>query len=708
MRITASSFYNNIYGENNKINRQLFDVNKQISSGLKIQYAHDDPAIFVDTLRLDDEITTLSQIKNSSDNAYKFSDQTDTTIGQIVEKLEQTKVKLLYAANEIHSDTSLQAIAKELRGLQKNLVSLANSSIGGQYLFSGTATSVKPIDINGVYQGNDQPLEAFLGTGVKQKYNITGAQLFLGEEQVINRTVSTNIAQYSLTSMYPTVMQTTGDTSAQAVITGSSTIRDLMGDNDTDPANDAARSSYFYIQGRRTDGTAFKSTIEMGMGESVDDLMQKIALAYDPNQAAPLPNQVSVSLNSSGQIKVIDKLNGSSLLDFHMIGAVDYDGTDALVTDIDALQAGTTDFMTAVTTGQVYVKEFTRSGFTTPTGTLNTIEGINYDRTNFVQDGAKLISNASQIVKSDNSFATPSTRLGAVASGTTYDAINDRYAGLEGTVLNLEGTNIDGLEYRLQVNLAVPSTVTGTVGGAAITSFTIYDADTARTPTDAGKMTYQQLLDVVNMAVGGSLPAADTPAAYDAAITAANARSDTSLDYAGRIVFIDKTVTTTQASLSLYDNSSDTYPAADTTSNTGPALVFNANSALTVRDPKNDFFARLEEMIQSVEQGKYRSDGTDPIDPRNGGIQDAIQMIDDLSDHVTRMQTESGSYSQTLVAASERTEMLIISTKSLQSDVIDTDIAEATLRLQQLSLNYQALFSGIDRISKLSLVNYLS
>lgn len=689
MRITSSSFYNNIYGENNKISRQLFDVNKQISSGLNIQYAHENPAIFIDTLRLDDEIATLSQVKNSAENAYKISTQTDTTIGQIVEKLEQVKVKLLYAANEIHSDTSLQAIAKELRGLQKNLVSLANNSIGGQYLFSGTATSVKPIDANGIYQGNDKDLEAFMGSGVKQKYNISGAQLFLGEESVVNRTVATNVLQNSLID--------------DSVITTSSTIRDLMGDD----ADAVDEPSYFYINGTRTDGTTFKSSIQMGMTETVDDLMHKIALAYDPNQLAPVGNQVSVSLNSSGQIMIVDKLNGSSQIDFHMVGAVDFSGgAAAQVTDIDDLQAGTADF-TAIGTNPLFIKEFTRSGLATPTGTLNTIEGINYDRTNFVQDGAKLLSNSSQIVKSDNSYASASTKLGAVASGTTYDSVNNRYAGLEGTTLNLQGKNIDGLAYDLQINLAAASSVTGTVNGVPITSFNIYDADTARTQTDAGKMTYQQLLDVVNMAVGGSLPAANTAAAYDAAITAANTRSSATLDYAGRIVFTDKTTTTTQASLSLYDSSSDTYPATGDTTNTGSALVFNANSALTVRDPKNDFFSQLEQMIQAVEQGKYRADGSDPFDPRNVGIQNAVYMIDDLSDHTTRMQTEAGTYSQTLVAASERTEMLILSTKTLQSDVIDTDIAEATLRMQQLSLNYQAMFSSISKVSQLSLVNYL-
>ncbi len=683
MRITASAYYNNIYGENSKINRQLFDVSKQISSGLNIQYAHDDPTIFVDTLRLDGEITTLSQIRNSVDNGYKFSTQTDTTIGQIVEKLEQVKVKMIYAANEIHSETSLQAIAKELRGLQKNLISLANSSIGGQYLFSGTATSVKPIDEKGVYQGNDQDLTSFMGTGVTQKYNLTGAQLFLGEESVVNRTVTTNMEHHSLLT--------------NNVITPQSSIRDLMGD-DGDAVDEP---TYFYINGTRSDGTAFKSAIQMDMTETVDDLMQRIALAYDPNQATPLGNQVEIKINAGGQFQIIDKVKGSSQLDFHMVGAVDFSGGGAAnVTDIDDLQTGTTDF-TNIGVNPLFVKEFTRSGFSTPTGTLNTIEGINYDRTNFVKDGASLISNVPQIVKSDNSVAQPTTKLLDAAG------VDPATNTLVGTTLNLQGKNIYGVAYDLQINLAAASSVSGTVGGVPITTFNVYNADTARTTANADTMSYQQLLDVVNMAVSGSLPAANSAAAYDAAITTANSRSSATLDYAGRVVIKDKVYTDTQAAVSLYDDTSDTYPATDTTSNSGSSLVFNANSALTVRDPKNDFFARLEEVIQAVEQGKYKADGTDTIDPRNVGIEEAIAMIDDLSDHMTRMQTEAGTYSQTLLGASERTDMLIMSATTLRADVIDTDIAEAHLRMQQLQLNYQAMLLSISKVSELSLVKYL-
>lgn len=686
MRVTAASFYNNIYGENNKLNRQLFDVNKQIASGLKIQYAHEDPGVFIDTLRLDSEIATLSQTNTSAQNAYKFSTQTDTAVGEIVKTLESMKVKMLNAANDTNSDASLQAIAKELRGLQNHLKTLVNTSINGQYVFSGTATGTKTIDLQGNYQGNKKDIYAFLGSGIQQKYNISGDQLLFGEESQINREITTNVPLVNLTNLY--------STSKETYITSTSTIGDLMGST----AAGAGSSSYFYIEGTKTDGTSFKKQINLNGTDTVDFLLSNIKNEYGVNQ-------VDVSINSRGQIEIVDKNKGSSKLDFHMVGAIDFDpagGDAANINDamyatagiIDNLQsAGTTDYKTAsnTLTPGLFIKEFNKSSFSTPTGVPNAIEGINYDRTNFTQIGASLVSNVSQIVNSDNSVAIPSTRLLDVSSKPT----------LNGEQLIVSGKNITGASFQAQIDLNTAGSTFSLDGG--VTNYTIFDTNSPRTAVDADKMSYQQLSDVVNMILTNSIPATTATASdYDSSVSTANSLGSVTLDHSGKIKFMDKTSPVTKAQLSIYDASSSDYSIT-----TGSALNFNANNALTARDPKTDFFDSIEKMIRSVEEGKKYANGLDPIDPRNIGVQNSIKMIDDLSDHVSRLQAEVGSYSQALDMTVSRTNLLIISTKTLRSDVIDTDIAESTLKMQQLSLNYQALLSNISRVSKLSLVNYL-
>lgn len=710
MRVTAASYFNNIYGENNKLNRQLFDVNKQISSGLKIQYSHENPGVFIDTLRLDDEIATLQQTRNSAQSAYKLSTQTDTTIGEIVKTFESMKIKLVNAANDTNSLGSMDAIAKELRGLQNHLKTLSNTSINGQYIFSGTATAVKPIDADGNYQGNNKNMQASLGSGIKQNYNISGTSLFLGNENKINRTITTNIEQFNLTKLYPTNLQNgLIEQSQKSYIKTTDTIRDLMGDTDNEATNSPGKLSHFYIQGTRSNGDTFKQKITLDMTAKVDDLLKKISTAYGNDQ-------VNATLNSRGQIEVSDKLSGSSKLDFHLVGAVDFGITgidNADVVNLNQLEtvnssANFDDILSGNKT--MYIKEFINSGLTTSDPTV-TIQGLNYDSYYFNNKGATLSSNVSQIIRGTNEFATASTKLVDVSGANL----------IPGGSLALKGKNIDGGAYDITITLNTPSSFTDNVSG---NTYNIYgaaynDLNTNGVkeigeglPSNEKEMTYQQLMDITNMALTNSLPTVDTlhvnnpdPLDYDAAIANANARGKVSLSHDGKLTFNDLIHPVTTATLSLSDTTTNSFFSNVTA--LGNAFTFQANNAITIRDPKNNMYAQIEEMITSVELGKKYADGTSNSNQRNLGINNSIQMIDDLTDYVSRLQAEAGSNSQVLDSTVSRSDLLIISTKTLRSDVIDTDIAEATLKMQQLSLNYQALLANISKVSKLSLVNYL-
>jgi flagellar hook-associated protein 3 FlgL len=135
-------------------------------------------------------------------------------------------------------------------------------------------------------------------------------------------------------------------------------------------------------------------------------------------------------------------------------------------------------------------------------------------------------------------------------------------------------------------------------------------------------------------------------------------------------------------------------------------MRFNANNAITLRDPKTDFFKTLDDIVTAVESYNLYPDASS-TSMRQIGIENAIGVLDDLQDHVFRAHSKAGSQSNALQTSIERTKMLEISTMSLRSDVLDTDIAEAYLKLSQLELTYNAMLSTVGKISKLSLVNYL-
>lgn len=701
MRVTPSMYYKGLYAnENNQLSNKLFDVNKQIASGIKIQYAHQDISTFTDTMRLDNEIVALGQIQKSTESGYKFSNQSDEILNEFDTKTTRIKTLLLAAVNDTNDVTSRDAIAAELRGIEKNLRTLANTSINGQYLFSGSAVDIKPISDDGSYNGNDTAMKSFLGSSVQQQYNLTGAELFLGEESLRRREVATNVQNSNLIAQYP-ALQSATDTSGS--LAPSSNIRDLMGD--TDNVIDTVNAKhFFYISGVKHDGTAFNEKVAMRDDETIDTLLTHIGNAFGNTLGSDL---VNVRLNGAGEIVVEDKVKGSSKLDFHLVGAVDLSGGAAAdVTNTDLLDSGEPDFekiMLATSTAanpNLHVKEFVKSSYAPASGAASNIGGLLYDKTMFSNSGNTVSSNVSQIVKSTNAFATPSTKISEVADITkgTATTADDT---LNGTQFVMSGTDINGIAFNAQIDFATAGSTFSLDGG--VTNYDIFNVGTPRAAVAADDMTYQQLMDVVNMIVTDNIPATtSTDTDYDAAVVNSGYNGKTGLSYDGKIEFADLNTVATKATISLYDsNTGDFTPGA-----TSPVMTFNTNNALTVRDPKTDFFKMVDEIITAVEDQKIHPDST-VGDIRNVGIENALSMMDDLQDHIFRAHSKVGAFSNTLNSSLERTATLEISTKTLRSSVIDTDLAEASLTLTQLTTNYQAMLSTVGRVSQLSLVNYL-
>lgn len=708
MRVTSSMYYQSLYGsKNNELQSKLFDVNKQIASGLKIQYAQDDISAFTDTMRLDNEITTITQVKKSTESGYKFSNQTDIVLNEFNDTMDRTRTLLLNAANGIHSTTSLDAIADELRVLEDHFKNLANTSINGQYLFSGTSVDIKPISTDGTYNGNDGSLSAFLGSKIDQQYNISGEQLFLGEEVLVKKEVTTNVIQTKLSDQYD--FSTHQDTGKVPIpIKSDDTIRDLMGDTDDFPEENNQKH-HFYLSGVRSNGDSFNKKISLSDEDEIDTLLQSIGDAYGNT---PNLTVVNVSL-ISGQIIVEDKIKGSSKLDFHMVGATDFnhtDGTDnADVNNISDLDSGEINFgkimnnTSSADNPNLYIKEFIKSPFKASTDAPQKVDGLLYDKTNFTKDGALLSSNVSQIIKNGNGFATPSTKISEVAdiSKGTDDISDDT---LDGNSFKLVGKNIkgDNIDVKIDFKSSGSTFSLDTNGnGSYDTTYDIFDMGDPRKAIKADDMTYQQLMDVMDMVVTDNLPTGSNADDYDTAIEKANFEGKTYLSYDGKLTFGEIDTSITKAEISLHDINS-----GDFSSSQGSVLAFNANNSLIINDAKTDFFKEIDEMIVAVENHKAHPDHTKG-DMRNVGIENAITKLDRMQEHFAKTHSMVGAQSNALSVSLERTQLLEISTMTLRSSVVDTDLAEASLKLTQLSLNFEAMLSTVGKISKLNLVNYL-
>ncbi|GAA9388014.1 flagellar hook-associated protein FlgL [Helicobacter pylori] len=335
MRVTFGSKYNQMNNYQNALQNKINDANTQIASGLKIRYGYQNSNINNQNLKFQYEENTLDQGIDVAQNAYTSTLNTDKALQEFSKTMETFKTKLIQSANDVHSETSRTAIANDLERLREHMMNVANTSIGGEFLFGGSKVDRPPIDSEGKYHGNGEDLNALISSDNLVPYNISGQDLFLGADKDKHKLITTNIKLLNQNKLHPDVMDALEHSSLpeEVFIKPSDTLRELIGDNDKDPTNDP--KEFFYLQGIRPDGSSFKEKFALDKAyqnkesaTKVSDLLDKIAHAYGNTSQNKV---VDVSLNNWGQIEIKNLTPGSENLDFHLISSDgDFDDLDAL------------------------------------------------------------------------------------------------------------------------------------------------------------------------------------------------------------------------------------------------------------------------------------------------------------------------------------------------------------------------------------------
>ncbi|GAA6859730.1 flagellar hook-associated protein FlgL [Helicobacter pylori] len=335
MRVTFGSKYNQMNHYQNALQNKINDANTQIASGLKIRYGYQNSNINNQNLKFQYEENTLDQGIDVAQNAYTSTLNTDKALQEFSKTMETFKTKLIQSANDVHSETSRAAIANDLERLREHMMNVANTSIGGEFLFGGSKVDRPPIDSEGKYHGNGEDLNALISSDNLVPYNISGQDLFLGADKDKHKLITTNIKLFNQNKLHPDVMDALEHSSLpkEVFIKPSDTLRELIGDNDKDPTNDP--KEFFYLQGVRPDGSSFKEKFSLDKAyqnkesaTKVSDLLDKIGHAYGNTSQNKV---VDVSLNNWGQIEIKNLTPGSENLDFHLISSDgDFDDLDAL------------------------------------------------------------------------------------------------------------------------------------------------------------------------------------------------------------------------------------------------------------------------------------------------------------------------------------------------------------------------------------------
>ncbi|WP_286005506.1 flagellar hook-associated protein FlgL [Campylobacter avium] len=745
MRVTNNmNAYNSLTSVQSGMNT-FYKINQQLNSGYQISNSYEGANTYIDSARLEYEIQTLEQVEKAASMASEMMKNTDSALEQMVSLISQFQVKVTQAVNATQSQTSREAIAKELTRIKEEIVNLANTSVNGQYLFSGSLTNTKPFDIYGNYFGNQEDLNIVTGDRTTNSYNIPGYDLFFKPDNDFYKQITTNV---SFTDNRYNLVDNPDKT---RYLTASDSFKNLVGLNyfednawldpkkhfEDEPLD--LPPTVLYVQGKRPDGTSFKSSVLVEPDDTLQSMFDKIGAVYGNTSTNKV---VDISINESGQIQIKDLKQGNNSLDFHAVaftpqfeseeqyhdvleslenqGNTLEDLTNAIMQEaLNASGGDITNLNPPVTVGIDGVNyefglsstEFISGNMTDTDG--NQINGADYDNVFFERDGNKVYGNVSQIIQASGEYASESTKLSEV-SGTS----------LENTVLNLTVNSKGGNTYEVSVDLG-NSTVSYTNAAGQVVSFPIMQTDpltgNSGIVTPSNEISYKQLNDIIGLfasdqvpttsinAVNNQINAADYQT-YQTALQDSKSTVEVNLDYKGRITVTDRLSTGTNIGVAIHDSNSTQFaqPPFSTTANVteGASLSFNANNALIIDEPHVDFIRDLDNMIEAVSKGYVRADANSE-DPRNTGMQGALARLDHLGEHLRKQRTIIGADAAAVEKTADRATMLKLNVKEIRSGVIDIDLAAVLTNMMQTQINYQAALKATSTMSQLSLLNYM-
>ncbi|MFW3382202.1 flagellar hook-associated protein 3, partial [Aliarcobacter butzleri] len=150
--------------------------------GEKLEYGSDDSMLFGRLSHINDKVLTQTEIKDQLERTNVLNKNADSAISTVKLKLESVKEELIKANTSTTSIEGLEAIAQNLSGYKQNLLDLANTQVEGQYVFSGSDSSVKAftMDANGkvTYNGNDSLRKIAVDEGSYRESGVNGLELF--------------------------------------------------------------------------------------------------------------------------------------------------------------------------------------------------------------------------------------------------------------------------------------------------------------------------------------------------------------------------------------------------------------------------------------------------------------------------------------------------------------------------------------------------
>jgi flagellar hook-associated protein 3 FlgL len=130
------------------LQQQLTQTQRQLSSGYKVQDASDSPSQTPELVGLGSSLAAVQAYQANLVRVQTEASGADTALSSSISLLDRARTLAVQAANTTTTPDGLAAISTEIQGIQQQLVSIANTSVEGRYIFGGNQDQSAPYNFD--------------------------------------------------------------------------------------------------------------------------------------------------------------------------------------------------------------------------------------------------------------------------------------------------------------------------------------------------------------------------------------------------------------------------------------------------------------------------------------------------------------------------------------------------------------------------------
>lgn len=128
----------------NNLNQESSRVAHQMSTGRLLENGSDDSVKYSEILNIEDKLRTYQNLQTQVSNTVAQNEVADSTVTQIKEQIDIIRNEMMKALNSGINRSTREAMAVNINGIKTTLQMLANTSVNGEYVFTGSDTTIKP------------------------------------------------------------------------------------------------------------------------------------------------------------------------------------------------------------------------------------------------------------------------------------------------------------------------------------------------------------------------------------------------------------------------------------------------------------------------------------------------------------------------------------------------------------------------------------